>query len=269
MPPTLHDVVQPALANLRSRYLAYLRNKIGDAEKTALDILRSPPRTIGLREQDLAQSRLLTVRTGKIGICLEQSLLLFAYRHEGCTVDLRGPAAINFVLERPRDRIVAVVQSRASTENWGTQAVASQNQLLAQRNDDKTTHLLRCFVAEYGVDREYARDQHGVHLVNGPLAFHWFSGDRECWSRLVASIDQLLRARDIRQAELNFRSAIEHALIGLSDHRIQEADYERSRYHLEQVLGPCAPVLMEQAPATQPPNIFDLVAEIEEGDAND
>lgn len=266
MPPTLTDVVRPALESLRSRWLKYLRTRVGDADKVALDIARNPPRMLGMQERDLAQFRLATVRTSKVATTVEHCLLLFLGRHQGCNLILNGlPPAVSFVLERPCDRIAAIVQSRSNSENQGTQQSASQRQLLAQRSQTKTTHLARLFIAEYGIDSEHWLDeQHDIHHVNSQLTFHWASGDPGCWDQLNVSIAQLMRARDIRQAELAYMTAVEHALIGVSDQRISRENYERSRYRLEQAFGPCAPVLMESEPATRPRTVLDDWAEEEE-----
>lgn len=263
--PDLQTIVRPALETLRGRYVRYLHANAREAERVATSIARNPFRAAGLRENDLAQSRLITVRAQLIGSCLERCALLLASRHENCTIDLAGPASIAFVIERPRDRIVVCCQSRQTTENGGTQLLASQAQLLAQRDASKTTHLLRGYLAEPGIDSEHAL-RGDVHHVHGPLVFFWLSGSRQCWADLRDEINRILATREIRQAELLFRSSIEGALIGLEGREITEAQFGRSRYDLERALGPCRPVLMETPAAEPPDDIFDMLAEIDDED---
>lgn len=264
-PPDLQEIVRPALAGLQASYLRYLHSNAREPERVATSIATNPFRAAGLRENDLAQARLITIRPQLIGTCLERCALLIASRHQNCTIDLSGGASIAFVIERPRDRIVLCCQSRESTENRGTQALASRDQLLAQRAAGKTTHLLRAYLAEPGVESEHAL-RRDIHHVNGPLAFFWLSGSRHCWAEIRDAINALLSSREVRQGELAFRSAVESALIGLEGREITEAQFERSRYELEQALGPCRPVLMETPAAELPVDIFDLIAEIDDED---
>lgn len=259
-PPTLEEIIAPALATLRSGYGKYLRTQ--DPEKVALDITRNPFRIIGLQERDLAQHRLVTVRASKIGVTLESCAILLASRHQGCTVHLDGPASIGFTLERPHDRIVFLVQSRARTENAGTQALASQMQLRSRKGEDKPTHLVRCYVAEPGIDSEYEL-RGDVHEVQGALTFHWLSGDPRCWHRIHDLIRDVLRDQAIRIAELDFAYAVQVALTRLEGTRITEAQYLASRFDLEQALGTCSPVLQHQPPAEVQPDVFDLISDLD------
>jgi len=259
-PPSLETIVEPALASLRREWLRYLREKTLDAAEVAADIARNPFRVSGMAESDLAQARLMTVRATKVGKGLELCALQLASHHEGTTLDRSAPGCI--ILERTHDRIVIRCQSRETSENYSNQKSRTQELLLAQRAHAKRTHLARFFVAESGTDQEYSIDKDGVHNVRGRLAFHWLSADPECWAKLGTAINTLMRAKDIRQAEFRYRTAVEGMLIDHEGEEMPPEVYERSRYRLEEVLGNCAPVLCEQPRAEPPPDIWALFEEL-------
>lgn len=261
--PTLEEIVQPAIGSFVAKWINYLEEVEKDPLPIAQDVMGNPFRVAGIQERDLAQSRLTTVRGSKIGDCLEDCAIAFASRHQGCTIDLDGPSSISFALERPNDRIVFIIQSRASSENGGTQAKASESQLLSQGSSEKPIHRVRGLVAEPGIKQEY-RLKGDVHVVNGPLLFQWLSGDPNCWESIQDLINAALSNSDVRRAELRYRAAVEGALMDVAQHSITEAQYLASRFRLEQVLGPCRPVLMETPPATVPPDLFDQLAELDQ-----
>jgi hypothetical protein len=246
---------------LRVSWLRYLQRRTREADEVAAHIIRNPFRVANMREDELASSRLLTVRTSTIGLCLGECARLLAARHCGCTVERCAGA---FVIERPDDRIVIACQSRESSENRSNQKSKTDEYLMAQMGHPKRTYIVRLYCAETGIESEYSLSKDGFHLAQGPLGFHWLSGDPDCWAHLRDTINGILVRRDIRIAEVDYRRAVELALIDAPDLRISPENYQRSRYQLEQVLGGCAPVLSEQPLAELPPTVFDRLAELEE-----